>query len=129
MPDEERQDKEATTKEATTEEAQEESAAPKEEEAETDLKRVARRLNAALRMIDSFEGMLAICDRMMAKVQQAVEVNNQVSSWPPAALLYSAASLAKPQVLAELERLTAEAARLGAEYQFLANKEKGDGEK
>ena len=125
MPDEERQE----IKDATTEEAQEESAAAPKEEADTDLKRVERRLNATLRMIDSFEGMLAICDRMMAKVQQAVEMSSQVASWPPAALLYSAASLAKPQVLVELERLTAEAAQLGAEYQFLANKEEGDGEK
>jgi len=69
--------------------------------------------------MDAFEGMLGLCERMAAKSQRIAAMSDRWAAWPPMTLLHSSAVVSKRELLEEMERMSGEMARLGAEYRLL----------
>ena len=88
------------------------------------LKELEQALGAAAEATDAFESLLGLCERMEAKCLRIAALNDRLPAWPPLAMLHSAAVMSKRDVVAELDKLTANMARLGAEYRLLRGEQK-----
>jgi hypothetical protein len=91
------------------------------------LKELEQALGAAAEATDMLESLLGLCERMEAKCQRVASLSDRFPAWPPLALLHSAAAMSKRDVIGELEKLTANMARLGAEYRLLRSERKDHG--
>jgi hypothetical protein len=74
-----------------------------------------------------FESLLGLCERMEAKCKRIASLNDRFPAWPPLAMLHSAAVMSKRDIVGELDKLTTNMARLGAEYRLLRSERKDCG--
>jgi hypothetical protein len=91
------------------------------------LKELEQALGAATEATDAFESLLGLCERMEAKCLRIAALNDRLPAWPPLAMLHSAAVMSKRDIIAELDKLTANMARLGAEYRLLKSEQRSRG--
>ena len=73
--------------------------------------------------MDAFEGMLGLCERMGTQSQRIAAMSDRWAAWPPMTLLHSSAVVSKRDLLDEMERMSGEMARLGAEYRLLKSEQ------
>ena len=88
------------------------------------LKELEQALGAASEATDMLESLLGLCERMETKCQRVATLSDRFPAWPPLALLHSAAAMSKRDIAGELDKLTANMARLGAEYRLLRGEQK-----
>jgi len=88
------------------------------------LKELEQVLGAASEATDMLESLLGLCERMETKCQRVATLNDRFPAWPPLAMLHSAAVMSKRDIAGELDKLTANMARLGAEYRLLRGEQK-----
>lgn len=91
------------------------------------LKELEKSLGQMSTVVDEFEAMLGLCERMATKSRRIASMGERLAVWPPLTLLHSAASVAKRDIMEELERFAADAARLGAEYRLLKGEQRERG--
>lgn len=87
----------------------------------TDLEQAMGAVSAAM---DLFESLLGLCQRMAVKSQRAASVAERFAVWPPLTLLHSAATMPQRDIIEELERMSSELARMGAEYRLLKGEQR-----
>ncbi len=87
----------------------------------TDLEQAMGAISGA---IDIFESLLGLCQRVAVKSQLAASVAERFATWPPLTLLHSAASVPQRDLMEEMERMSSELARLGAEYRLLKSEQR-----
>jgi len=87
----------------------------------TDLEQAMGAISAAM---DMFESMLGLCQRLATKSQRAATVAERFTTWPPLTLLHSAATVPQRDFMEELERMSSELARMGAEYRLLKGEQR-----
>lgn len=74
--------------------------------------------------IDLFESLLGLCERMATKSRQAASVGERFAVWSPLTLLHSAASMSQRDIIGELDKMSNELARMGAEYRLLKSEQR-----
>lgn len=87
----------------------------------TDLEQAMGAVSSAM---DLFESLLGLCQRVVVKSQRAASVAERFATWPPLTLLHSAASMPQRDIIEELERMSSELARMGAEYRLLQGEQR-----
>lgn len=87
----------------------------------TDLEQAMGAVSSAM---DLFESLLGLCQRMVVKSQRAASVAERFAVWPPLTLLHSAASMPQRDIVEELEKMSSELARMGAEYRLLKGEQR-----
>ncbi len=83
-------------------------------------------MGAVSSAMDLFESLLGLCQRVTVKSQRAASVAERFATWPPLTLLHSAAHMSQRDIIDELERMSSELARLGAEYRLLKSEQRED---
>lgn len=91
------------------------------------LRELEQALGSTAEATDAFESLLGLCERMEAKCLRIAALNDRLPAWPPLAMLHSAAVMSKRDIIAELDKLTANMARLGAEYRLLKSEQRSRG--
>lgn len=81
-------------------------------------------MGAVSSAIDLFESLLGLCQRVTVKAQRAASVAERFAVWPPLTLLHSAAHMSQRDIIDELERMSSELARMGAEYRLLKGEQR-----
>lgn len=81
-------------------------------------------MGAVSSAIDLFESLLGLCERMATKSRQAASVAERFAVWPPLTLLHSAASVSQRDIIEELDKMSNELARMGAEYRLLKSEQR-----
>lgn len=74
--------------------------------------------------MDLFESLLGLCQRMVVKSQRAASVAERFATWTPLTLLHSAATMPQRDLIEEMERMSSELARMGAEYRLLKSEQR-----
>lgn len=86
-----------------------------------DLEQAMGAIQAAM---DLFESLLGLCQRMTSKSQRAASVAERFATWPPLTLLHSAATMSQRDLIEEMDRMSSELARMGAEYRLLKSEQR-----
>ena len=81
-------------------------------------------MGAVSSAMDLFDSLLGLCQRMAVKSQQAAAVAERFAVWPPLTLLHSAVHMPQRDIIEELERMSSELARMGAEYRLLKGEQR-----